>query len=66
MSDNPTPDESQVKLFGYEMSTRGLIAFIVAAGLTGLTFKNPETFAKAYESVAIAVIGFYFGQATKK
>ena len=60
------PPESQVKLWGYDMSSRGILAFLLVATLCALTILYPETFAKAFESTVIAVVAFYFGQSTKK
>jgi hypothetical protein len=65
MSDNPTPDESAFNAFGTKVSTRGVLALILVVALAGLTFMHPEQFSKAFESVAIAVIGFYFGQSKR-
>lgn len=66
MSDNPEPLESKVTLWGYEMSTRGVIAFMSVASLCGLTFMYPENFGTAFESISVAIVAFYFGQNSKK
>lgn len=66
MSDNPDPTESAINVFGTKVSTRGVLALVLVVALAGLTFLHPEQFAKAFESVAIAVVGFYFGQSTKR
>lgn len=66
MSDNPEPTESKVRLFGYDVSTRGLLAFVSIVSLYGLAFRDPDLFGKAAESIAIAIVGFYFGQNSKK
>jgi len=58
--------ESSVTLFGHTMSFRGILALILVSTLCYLTVKHPELFGKAFESIAIAVIAFYFGQAVKK
>ena len=66
MSDNPEPAESKVKIFSQEVSFRGLLALILILTLSGLTIFHPDLFAKAFESIAIAVVAFYFGQNSKK
>ena len=66
MSDDPTPEESQVRLYGYDVSVRGLMSIICTASLCILTFKYPEVFSKAFESISIAIVAFYFGQNSKK
>lgn len=66
MSDNPEPTESRVKMFGYEVSTRGLLAFLCVLSLCILTYRHPDLFGKAFESIAIAIVAFYFGQNSKK
>jgi len=66
MSDDPNETESKVTMWGQDVSVRGILAFVSICGLTGLTFMNVEVFAKAYESIAIAIVAFYFGQASRK
>ena len=66
MSDNPEPEESRVKAFGYDVSVRGLMSIICTASLCALTFIHPDLFAKAFESISIAIVAFYFGQNSKK
>lgn len=66
MSDNPSPEESQVSVFGTSVSMRGLIAFFCIFTLCGATLVYPDQFAKVFESTATAIVFFYFGQATKK
>lgn len=58
--------ESSVTLFGHTMSFRGLLALVLVSTLCYLTVQHPDLFGKAFESIAIAVIAFYFGQAIKK
>ncbi len=66
MSDDPNETESKVTMWGQDVSVRGMLAFVSIVGLTGLTFMHTEVFAKAYESIAIAIVAFYFGQASRK
>lgn len=66
MSDAPEGSESAIKAWGYDVSVRGMLAFVSVASLCALTWRYPETFGKAFESVAIAIVGFYFGQNSKK
>lgn len=66
MSDEPSPDESKVKLFSADVSMRGLIAFLCILTLCGATLISPELFAKVFESTATAIVFFYFGQNSKK
>lgn len=66
MSDNPTPDESQIKLFNASVSMRGVIALILVITLCAGAMIYPTSFEKIFESAATAIVFFYFGQATKK
>lgn len=66
MSDNPNDTESKVTAWGQDVSVRGILAFVSIFGLTGLTFLHVEQFSKAYESISIAIVAFYFGQASRK
>lgn len=58
--------ESTITLNGHTVSFRGLLALILVSTLCYLTIRFPDQFGKAFESIAIAVIAFYFGQAMTK
>lgn len=58
--------DSTVTLFGHSMSFRGILSLILVSTLCYLTVMHPELFGKAFESITIAVIAFYFGQSVKK
>lgn len=66
MSDNPDPEESSVRIWGVKASMRGILALVLMVTLCALTLLHPDTFASSFESISIAVVAFYFGQATKK
>ena len=66
MSDNPGSEESAVTVFGSKVSMRGLLVLVLIVTLCALTLIHPDTFASSFESISIAVVAFYFGQATKK
>lgn len=57
--------ESSLRLFGASVSVRGLLALVLVATLSYLTIQHPDLFAKAFESIVIAVVAFYFGQSKK-
>lgn len=65
MSDNPIAEESQVNIRGAAISFRGILALLLIFTLCVLTLLNPELYSKSFESIAIAVVAFYFGQSKR-
>lgn len=66
MSDDPSPDESQVKVFGQSVSLRGIIAAFCVIALCINSAFYPEQYAPSFKEMVTAVIFFYFGSVTRK
>ena len=66
MSDDPSPEESQVKAFGQSVSLRGLIAAFCVIALCINSALFPELYAPSFKEMVTAVIFFYFGSVTRK
>ncbi len=66
MSEPTPPPESHVTLWGQSVSFRGILALISIVSLCVITFLHPELFGKAFESATLLIVGFYFGQNSKK
>jgi len=49
MSDNPTPEESQAKLFGMDISLRGWLALSLVLTLCVITFNDPDMYADTFK-----------------
>ena len=66
MSDNPAPEESQVKAFGQSVSLRGLIAAFCVIALCINSAVYPDLYSPSFKEMVTAVIFFYFGSVTRK
>lgn len=66
MSDNPTPEESQAKLFGMDISLRGWLALSLVLTLCVITFNDPDMYADTFKITVTSIVSFYFGQNSKK
>ena len=66
MSDNPLPEESQVKAFGAEISLRGWLATALVVTLCVITFMDPDLYADTFKITVTSIVSFYFGQNSKK
>ena len=66
MSDDPSPDDSQVKAFGQSVSLRGLIAAFCVIALCVNSAMHPELYSPSFKEMVTAVIFFYFGSVTRK